>query len=162
MAPNAGVTGPVAGTVVAWGTNGHRIAVGTYRDRLPRSVAGCFSRNGAAVQLPGAGCLVVAVNTGVAGIRLVEIATGRSDGHRAAIGMSEESDSLVIIVSEETGAISTAYKGQLVRGISQPKLRATLTSVFVTPIRNRSIKGWFKSLKDKPTAPPLETKTTHN
>ena len=49
--------------------------------------------------------------------------------HRAAIGMSEESDSLVIIVSEETGAISTAHKGQLVQGISLKKLRGTLNSI---------------------------------
>ena len=82
--------------------------------------------------------------------------------HRAAIGMSEESDSLVIAVSEETGAISTAFKGQLVQGISLKKLRSTLNTTFVTPIRNRSLKGCIKSLNPRPSATDLQTKTTVN
>jgi len=82
--------------------------------------------------------------------------------HRAAIGMSEESDSLVIAVSEETGAISTAFKGQLVQGISLKKLRSTLNTTFVTPIRNRSLKGWIKSLNPRSSATGLQTKTTGN
>ena len=82
--------------------------------------------------------------------------------HRAAIGMSEESDSLVIAVSEETGAISTAFKGQLVQGISLKKLRSTLNTTFVTPIRNRSLKDWIKSLNPRPSATGLQTKTTGN
>ena len=76
--------------------------------------------------------------------------------------MSEESDSLVIAVSEETGAISTAFKGQLVQGISLKKLRGTLNTVFVTPIRNRSFKSWIKSLNPKPANTGLQTKTTGN
>ena len=74
--------------------------------------------------------------------------------HRAAMGMSEESDSLVIIVSEETGAISTAHKGQLSRVITLKKLRGTLNSIFVTPIRNRSFPNWLKSivLRNKKTS----------
>src|SRR6266851_697974 len=53
--------------------------------------------------------------------------------HRAAIGLSEETDAVVVVVSEETGAVSYAYKGQLVRGVTSEELRAFLSSVLVTP-----------------------------
>jgi len=64
--------------------------------------------------------------------------------HRAAIGLSEETDALVVVVSEETGAISHAYKGQLVRGVSLEELRAYLTSMLVTPAQSRN---WFATIK---------------
>ncbi len=66
--------------------------------------------------------------------------------HRAAIGLSEETDAVVVAVSEETGAISYAYKGQLVRGVTLEELRAFLTSVFVVPARSRHGLAWFRSL----------------
>jgi diadenylate cyclase len=51
--------------------------------------------------------------------------------HRAAIGLTEETDAVVVIVSEETGLISYAYKGNLQRAVSLEELRAFLTSVLV-------------------------------
>jgi diadenylate cyclase len=53
--------------------------------------------------------------------------------HRAAIGLSEETDAVVVAVSEETGSISHAYKGQFARGVTAEQLRAFLTSVLVNP-----------------------------
>lgn len=46
--------------------------------------------------------------------------------HRAAIGMSENSDAIIIVVSEETGAISVAENGELTRGYSKDTLKKTL------------------------------------
>jgi diadenylate cyclase len=80
--------------------------------------------------------------------------------HRAAIGLSEETDAVIIAVSEETGMISHAYKGQLVRGVTIEELRAFLTSVIVQPAKNRSIVEWsrHKFGQRNRSGPPVITK----
>lgn len=49
--------------------------------------------------------------------------------HRAAVGISEISDSLTIIVSEETGGVSVAAEGRIVRGLDQEGLRNQLKAL---------------------------------
>jgi diadenylate cyclase len=83
--------------------------------------------------------------------------------HRAAIGLSEETDAVVVIVSEETGAVSYAYKGQLVRGVSAEQLRAFLTSVLVTPDKPHNLLGMLGQAylfkKSRPALASQETKS---
>jgi diadenylate cyclase len=49
--------------------------------------------------------------------------------HRAAIGLTEENDSVAIVVSEETGRISIVADGQIERGLDADSLRARLRSL---------------------------------
>lgn len=51
--------------------------------------------------------------------------------HRAAIGMSEESDAVVVVVSEETGAISVVYQGRLTKMEDSEELKSRLEGLIV-------------------------------
>ena len=71
--------------------------------------------------------------------------------HRAAVGMSEVSDALVITVSEETGAVSVAQGGELTRSINEAELRVKLEEVQHKSSETNRIKamwkGWRKHAK---------------
>ncbi len=66
--------------------------------------------------------------------------------HRAGVGMSESSDALVIIVSEETGAISVAEEGMLKRHLATQTLRKLLVQKLVGEEKQR---GVFEFIKNK-------------
>lgn len=74
--------------------------------------------------------------------------------HRAAIGMSENSDSVIIVVSEETGQISVAMNGVLTRDYTREKLRELLRNeIFDVSVdsseHKKKISSWFERRKDK-------------
>ena len=69
--------------------------------------------------------------------------------HRAGIGMSETSDAFVIIVSEETGTISTAVKGQLKRNLDFTTLKTELDNLLL-PHHNTIKRKISKKKNDEP------------
>lgn len=58
--------------------------------------------------------------------------------HRAALGLSEEADAVVVVVSEETGTISVAFRGRLRRGLDEERLTRILSAVLVRRVRSKN------------------------
>ncbi len=68
--------------------------------------------------------------------------------HRAALGMSEASDAIIVIVSEETGNISVAQNGRLTRNYTKDTLQATLANALLPEEKEREKKAGLSSLKN--------------
>ena len=66
--------------------------------------------------------------------------------HRAAVGMSENSDALVVVVSEETAAISLAEGGELTRDYTPKTLRIALENGMLSDLADDDQGGLFKKL----------------
>lgn len=62
--------------------------------------------------------------------------------HRAGVGISEVTDSLTVIVSEENGKISVAYGGQLERGMDAERLKTRLADIQNKPVEEKKRKLW--------------------
>ncbi|WP_368489052.1 diadenylate cyclase CdaA [Clostridium sp. BJN0013] len=72
--------------------------------------------------------------------------------HRAAIGISENSDALVIVVSEETGIISFVANGKLMRNYTKDRLKKVLTAIMRKRFQSKAtwrerVIEWKKKLK---------------
>ena len=68
--------------------------------------------------------------------------------HRAAIGISEQSDAIVVVVSEETGSISLVMRGRIERNLTEEQLRRRILNLIrpqaprrQAPLLRRSLEG---------------------
>jgi diadenylate cyclase len=62
-----------------------------------------------------------------------DLPEGVGTRHRAAVGITEETDAAVIVVSEETGSISVVLGGEMIRGLDAPRLRVVLRDALARP-----------------------------
>lgn len=65
--------------------------------------------------------------------------------HRAAVGLTEETDAMVIVVSEETGMISFSHQGRLFQNLDEERLRRFLSGILLKTKKKKSI--WLKLKK---------------
>jgi diadenylate cyclase len=82
--------------------------------------------------------------------------------HRAAIGISEQSDAIVVVVSEETGSISLVMRGRIERNLTEEQLRRRILNLIrpqaprrQAPLLRRSLEGRWGVATPEPE-PPID------
>jgi len=81
--------------------------------------------------------------------------------HRAAIGISEQTDAIVVVISEETGSVSLVMRGRIERNLTEQQLRRRIFNLIRPqaprqrmPLLRRSLEGrWQVSREPEPTGP---------
>ena len=66
--------------------------------------------------------------------------------HRAAIGVTEESDAISVVVSEERGSISITHNGRIIRNLDAKRLQKVLRA-FYQPVLERNRPAWMAQLR---------------
>jgi diadenylate cyclase len=66
--------------------------------------------------------------------------------HRAALGVTESTDAIAVVVSEETGAISVAHNGRLIRNLDEGNLNRLLTNLYTGRNPNSPMRRLFAPL----------------
>ena len=91
-------------------------------------------------RIAAAGCVMPLSSSGT-----LSRSTDRSMGlrHRAALGISEVSDAVSVVVSEETGCISVTHNGRMIRRLDQARLKNILTAFF-RPRTTGRFPGWLE------------------
>jgi diadenylate cyclase len=70
--------------------------------------------------------------------------------HRAALGTSEATDAIAVVVSEETGSISIAHNGRMIRRLDSERLENILLA-FYRPNEKDKQPGLFRLIRDRLT-----------
>ncbi|MGN0547414.1 MAG: diadenylate cyclase CdaA [Acutalibacteraceae bacterium] len=99
----------------------HELIGNIFYPKAPLHDGAAIVRNG---RLICAGCVLPLTKNN-------DISSDLGTRHRAAIGMSEQSDAMIVVTSEETGVISVAFKGELIRNLTESKLRELLMDYLI-------------------------------
>lgn len=112
-----------------------------FYNKAPLHDGACIIRDG---KILAAGCILPLTKSH-------NVSQSLGTRHRAAIGMSEEYDAVVVVVSEETGSISIALNGTLTRDYNRNTLYDELVDLIIPGEKDRSnlFSAIFKSRKEK-------------
>ena len=110
-------------------------------NKAPLHDGACIIREG---KILAAGCILPLTKSS-------DVNSDLGTRHRAALGLSEESDAVVVVVSEETGTISIAVGGRLIRDLDRASLHEKLSDL-ILPGENEKqdlFSSLFKNRKEK-------------